>query len=76
VAVLNCQKKQKTYSFPLAFLTEGDYQATLYRDASGAPASVRIEAGRSVQRGQTLSVQLKAGGGFAERFSKPGAYTK
>jgi len=76
VAVLNCQEKEETYPIPLAFLSEGDYQANLYRDGPGPFASVRAEAGRSVKRGQTISVQLKAGGGFVGRFSKPGEYTK
>ena len=76
VAVLNCKEKQKTYSIPLAFLGEGDYEAALYHDVPGPPTSVRIEAGYSVQKGQTISVQLKGGGGFVGRFSKPGEYTK
>lgn len=76
VAVLNCQKKQKKYSIPLSFLAEGYYEATLYHDAPGPPASVRVEAGHSLQKGQTVSVQLKAGGGFVGRFKKPGEYTK
>jgi alpha-glucosidase len=76
VALLNCKEEQKTYSIPLAFLGEGDYEAALYRDAPGPPTSVRIEAGHSVQKEQTISVQLKGGGGFVGRFSKPGEYTK
>ncbi|MHC4204451.1 MAG: glycoside hydrolase family 97 protein [Planctomycetota bacterium] len=76
VAVLNCREKEKTYSIPLAFLGEGDYQAALYHDAPGPRASVRIETGHSVQKGQTISIRLKGGGGFVGRFSKPKEYTK
>lgn len=76
VAVLNCKEKQKTYSIPLAFLGEGDYAAALYHDAPGPCTSLRIEAGHSVQKEQTISVQLKGGGGFVGRFSKPNEYTK
>ena len=76
VAVLNCREKQKTYSIPLAFLGAGDYEATLYHDAPGPRTSVRIEAGHSVDKGDTISVQLKGGGGFVGRFAKPGEYTK
>jgi alpha-glucosidase len=64
VAVLNCQEKQKTYSIPLAFLGEGDYEAALYQDAPGPHTSVKTEAGHSVQKEQTISVRLKSGGGF------------
>lgn len=76
VAVLNCQDKQKTYSIPLAFLGEGDYEAALYYDAPGPPTSVRIEAGHSVQKEQTISIRFKSGSGFVGRFSKPKEYTK
>ena len=76
VAVLNCETKQKTNSISLAFLDEGDYEATLYHDATGHSRSVRIEAGQSVQKGQTISIQLNGGGGFVGRFSKPTEYTK
>ena len=76
VAVLNCQEKQKTYSLPLAFLGEGDYEAALYQDEPGPHTSVKIEAGHSVQKEQTISVRLKSGGGFVGRFSKPEEYTK
>ena len=58
------------------FESEGDYQANLYRDGPGPRESVRVEAGSSVQRRQTISVQLKAGGGFVGRFGKPSEYTK
>jgi hypothetical protein len=76
VAVLNCTEKKKTYSVPLMFLGEGDYTATFYHDAPGPPTSLRIEAGQSMQKGQTISTQLKGGGGFVGRFSKPSEYTK
>ncbi len=76
VAVLNCQEKQKTYSIPLAFLGEGNYEAALYHDALGPHTSVKIEAGHSVQKEQTISVRLKSGGGFVGRFSKSKEYTK
>jgi alpha-glucosidase len=76
MAVLNCMEKKKTYSVPLTFLGEGDYAAALYHDAPGPPTSLRIEAGHSVQKGQAISTQLKGGGGFVGRFSKPNEYTK
>jgi hypothetical protein len=76
VAVLNCQEKEKAYSIPLAFLGEGDYKAALYHDAPGPNTSVRIEAGHSMQKAQTISVRLKSGGGFVGRFSKSKEYTK
>jgi hypothetical protein len=76
VAVLNCKDKEKKYSIPLSFLGEGEYSAAIYHDAPGSPTSLRIEGGHSVHKGQTISTQLKGGGGFVGRFSKPTEYTK
>jgi alpha-glucosidase len=75
-AVMNCKEAPVEYSLKLDFLGDGEYQAALYRDGDGGPGSLRVEAGRSVQRQQAITVELKAGGGFVGLFSKPHEYTK
>ena len=76
VALLNCKEMPKTYSIQLAFLGERDYASAIYHDALGPSTSLRIEAGHSVQKAQTISIELKGAGGFVGRFSRPNEYTK
>lgn len=76
VALLNCQRKEKTHAIELSFLGEGDYDSTLYYDVSASPTSIRVETGSGARKGQTRTVQLNGGGGFVGCFRKPREYTK
>lgn len=59
----------KTVDVPLSFLAVGKYQAILARDSRDGPAAVEVQnAGFS--RGQSIRIELHAGGGFIGRFSK------
>ena len=53
---------------PLSFLGEGEYRTSLVLDHENDPAAVEIKE-MSLERGQTLPVQLSAGGGAVARFS-------
>jgi alpha-glucosidase len=59
----------KTIKIPLAFLGAGKYQVTLARDQQDDAAAVKIE-NAAVGRGDSLTVELRAGGGFIARFAK------
>ncbi len=59
----------KTIKIPLTFLGADKYQAMLARDRQDDAAAVRIEYS-SVSRRETLTIELRAGGGFIARFSK------
>jgi len=76
VALLNCQDKETQCNLKLAFLGQGDYQATLYHDGSDSRFASRIEAGLNVKKGQQLSLTLQPGGGFVGKFNLPTEYTK
>lgn len=59
---------------PLAFLGEGEWQATIYADAADAewqtnPYATSIET-RMVTAADTLNIRLATGGGCAIRFAK------
>jgi alpha-glucosidase len=52
---------------PLRFLSAGNYQAMLVRDQMDDPAAVKIE-NVTVMRGDSLTIKMRAGGGFVARF--------
>jgi alpha-glucosidase len=54
---------------PLAFLGGGKYQAALARDRKDEAAALTIE-NIFVSRDDSLTVELRAGGGFVGRFAK------
>jgi len=65
-----CGPQAKTIRVPLSFLGDGQYKAVLVRDRAGDDAGVEIEH-VTHQRGDTLTMELRAGGGFVGRFSRP-----
>jgi alpha-glucosidase len=58
----------RTVGVPLAFLGEGKYQALEVRDEQN-PAALKIERA-TVERGDTLCVELQPGGGFIGRLGR------
>jgi alpha-glucosidase len=68
LAILN-GPTAKTVDVPLSFLGPGKYNAVLVRDAVGAADAVDIRDG-TYGRGQSLRIDLQAGGGFIGRFSR------
>ena len=58
-----------TIRVPLAFLGEGAYRATYVRDDKLRPDAVTVESAAAT-RGETLSIDLAAGGGFVGRFTR------
>jgi alpha-glucosidase len=63
----------KTINIPLTFLGGGKYQAMLARDQRDEAAAVKIE-NATFSRSDSLTVEMRAGGGFIARFAKPLAY--
>ncbi|MBI3112746.1 MAG: glycoside hydrolase family 97 N-terminal domain-containing protein [Ignavibacteriales bacterium] len=59
----------RTVRVPLSFLGSGDYRATLVRDDLADSAAVRIE-NTTLKSGNTLSLEMREGGGFVGRFTK------
>ena len=59
----------KTIRIPLAFLGGGKYQAALARDRKDEAAAVTIE-NISASRNDSLTIELRDGGGFVGRFGK------
>ena len=59
----------KTVKIPLSFLGGGKYQATLARDRKDEAAAVAIE-NISASRNDSLTIELRSGGGFIARFAK------
>ena len=68
VAVM-CGPQARTIKIPLSFLRDGQYRATLVRDGQD-DSTVTVE-NTSGKQGDTLSLDLRAGGGFIGRFSRP-----
>jgi alpha-glucosidase len=54
---------------PLSFLGDGEYAATLVHDAKDDAAAVTVEKA-TLKRGDSLSIDLREGGGFLARFTK------
>ncbi len=59
----------RTIRVPLSFLGEGPYQASLVRDNKEKADAVVLE-NKSLQRSDTLTVDLADGGGFVGRFTR------
>jgi alpha-glucosidase len=62
----------KTIHVPLNFLASRRYHATLVRDQMDEPAAVKIEK-ITVGHRDTLTIKMRAGGGFVARFDFPGS---
>ncbi len=59
----------KTIQVPLSFLGEGSYKASLVRDNKEKADAVVLED-KTVQRSDTLTIEMTNGGGFLARFVK------
>jgi alpha-glucosidase len=59
----------RAVKIPLAFLATGNYRALLVRDQQEDAAAVKIE-NFTVSRRDSLTIELRAGGGFVGRFSR------
>lgn len=59
----------RTIQVPLSFLNEGTYKATLVRDSKEKADAVILEQA-TMQRNETLAIDLASGGGFVGRFTK------
>ena len=64
-----CGPQAKTIKIPLSFLGDGQYKASLVHDNKEKPDAVVLED-KTVQRGDTLTVEMINGGGFVGRFLK------
>jgi alpha-glucosidase len=58
----------RTLRVPLNFLRGGKYQAMFVQDQADDPAAVKIENVK-VNRGESLLIRMRAGGGFVGRFT-------
>ena len=65
-----CGSEGRNLQVPLAFLGQSEYRATLVRDSAEGPAAVQLET-KTVQRGDSLTINLRNGGGFVARFTRP-----
>ena len=68
VAVM-CGPQAKTIQVPLSFLGDGKYDAIIVRDDEKGNAAVRVEM-TTQKRSDSLTIEMRAGGGFMARFSK------
>jgi alpha-glucosidase len=68
LAVLN-GPAARTLHVPLTFLGEGAYRGLVVRDHANNPEAVHVEEA-SQKRGDTLAIELSAGGGFVGWFAK------
>ena len=59
----------RTIRVPLSFLGEGPYQASLVRDNKEKADAVVLEE-QTLQRSDTLTIEMTNGGGFLARFAK------
>src|SRR5215468_2076727 len=59
----------RTIKIPLTFLGAGKYQGILARDQQDEAATVKIE-NVTLSQNDSLTIELRAGGGFIARFSK------
>jgi alpha-glucosidase len=64
-----CGPQGKTIHVPLSFLGDGRYKGSLVRDNKEKPDAVVLED-KTVQRADTLTIEMPNGGGFIARFSR------
>jgi len=64
-----CGPQARTIKVPLSFLGDGRYKGSLVRDDKENDAAVVLED-RTVQRTDTLTIEMTNGGGFVGRFTK------
>ena len=61
----------RTIHVPLRFLAAKKYRAAIVRDEMDNPAALRIDDA-SMVRGESLTIRMRAGGGFVARFDPIG----
>jgi len=59
----------RTIRVPLSFLGEGPYKASLVHDDKDNSGAVVLD-NQTLQRGDTLTIEMVSGGGFVARFTK------
>ena len=59
----------RTIRVPLSFLGDGSYKASLVRDSKEKGDAVVLEE-KTLQRNETLTIEMIDGGGFVGRFTK------
>jgi alpha-glucosidase len=59
----------RAVNIPLSFLGQGEHRALLIRDSKDDSAAVQVE-NTVLRSGDSLAIDLSAGGGFIGRFSK------
>jgi alpha-glucosidase len=64
-----CGPQGRTIRTPLSFLGDGSYKGSLVRDSRERPDAVVLED-TTVQRTDTLTIEMPNGGGFVARFSR------
>jgi alpha-glucosidase len=64
-----CGAAGRTIEVPLGFLGEGRYHANLVRDDAARDDAVVVED-RTCRPGDSLTIQMRNGGGFVARFKK------
>lgn len=64
-----CGPEGKTIRVPLSFLGDGPYKASLVRDDKEKADAVVLDD-KTVQRSDTLTIEMSNGGGFVGRFSR------
>lgn len=60
----------RSLRIPASFLGDGTYRTLMVRDQEDNPAAVKIEEA-TLTRVDSLAIDLRAGGGFVARFTKP-----
>ena len=68
LAVMN-RGEARTIQVPLSFLDGGQYQAKLVGDHKEDSDAATLQS-KTVQRGDALTIDMTAGGGFVGRFEK------
>jgi alpha-glucosidase len=64
-----CGPQAKTMQVPLSFLGDGQYKSVQAHDSAADDTKVEME-NTIHKRGDSLTIELRAGGGFLARFSK------
>jgi alpha-glucosidase len=64
-----CGPQPKSIRVPLSFLGDGPYNSVQLHDNAAGDANVEIESA-ILKRSDSLTVEMRAGGGFLARFSK------
>jgi alpha-glucosidase len=64
-----CGPQARTIQVPLTFLGNGQYKAALVRDEKEKADAVVLE-NETVQRTDTITIEMPNGGGFVGRFTR------